>query len=112
MTSQSTPLENKGLELAQVDHSEYMDVLEDHGASRCTIGCVIPAYNEEDSIGSVLQALLNQTRLPDVIHVVVNNSSDATVKVASEFSGPYQITTELGKQTVIQRSLNGGTHLA
>ena len=66
--------------------------------ARATIGCVIPAYNEEETIGQVLEGLLRQTRLPDVIHVVVNNTTDATVKVASKFAGPHEIETDLGAQ--------------
>ena len=54
---------------------------------RPTIGCVIPAYNEADSIASVLDSLLMQTRLPDVIHVVVNNSTADTATVASNYAG-------------------------
>jgi hypothetical protein len=35
---------------------------------RPVIGCIIPAYNEAESIESVLRSLLKQTRLPDAIH--------------------------------------------
>ncbi|MCR2824227.1 glycosyltransferase family 2 protein [Microbacterium sp. zg.Y909] len=77
------------------DFSAVLDTVTGH---RSTIGCVIPAYNEEESIGAVLQSLLGQTRVPDVIHVVVNNTTDATVKIASEFAGPHEITTDLGEQ--------------
>lgn len=74
--------------------SDYLSVLPQqkprHGTSRATIACVIPAYNEEDTIGEVLQALLKQTRLPDVIHVVVNNSTDETFYMAREFAGPHE----------------------
>lgn len=80
----------------QVD--EFQAVLESTSVHRSTIGCVIPAYNEEDSIDEVLGSLLAQTRIPDVIHVVVNNSSDGTVRVASDFAGPHTITTPLGEQ--------------
>ncbi len=54
---------------------------------RSTVGCVIPAYNEEDAIADVLDSLLAQTRLPDAIHVIVNNTTDATVEIASHFAG-------------------------
>lgn len=54
------------------------------------IGCVIPAYNEEGSIARVLTSILEQTRLPDEVHVVVNNSSDETFWVAREFAGRHQ----------------------
>lgn len=77
---------------------DFSSVLENLTGHRSTIGCIIPAYNEEESIAGVLESLLGQTRVPDVIHVVVNNSSDATVKVASEFAGPHQITNDLGEQ--------------
>lgn len=76
--------------------ADFDDVFDE--TQRSTIGCVIPAYNEEESIASVLESLLSQTRVPDVIHVVVNNTSDATVKVASRFAGAHTITTEMGEQ--------------
>ena len=57
---------------------------------RPTIGCIIPAYNEADSIAEVLESLLAQTRLPDVIHVVVNNTTDKTVEIASALRRPAQ----------------------
>ena len=77
---------------------DFASVLEHATVHRSTIGCIIPAYNEEESIAQVIEALLGQTRVPDVIHVVVNNTSDATVKIASEYSGPHEINTELGEQ--------------
>ncbi|GAA2989144.1 cellulose synthase/poly-beta-1,6-N-acetylglucosamine synthase-like glycosyltransferase [Microbacterium terrae] len=90
------------LAVASVDPgfaSDFEAVLED-GVSghRATIGCVIPAYNEAESIAAVIEGLLSQTRLPDVIHVVVNNTSDATVKIASQYAGPHEVTTEMGEQ--------------
>ncbi|WP_317450960.1 glycosyltransferase [Microbacterium thalassium] len=70
------------------------------GASRqgSTIGCVIPACDEEHSIARVIEALLGQTRVPDAIHVVVSNTADDTVGVAARFAGPHRITTVLGEQ--------------
>lgn len=65
---------------------------------RSTVGCVIPAHDEESSIALVLESLLGQTRVPDVIHVVVNNTSDGTVGVASTYAGPHEIATDLGEQ--------------
>jgi cellulose synthase/poly-beta-1,6-N-acetylglucosamine synthase-like glycosyltransferase len=62
------------------------------GTARATIACVIPAYNEEDTIVDVLRALLRQSRLPDVIHVVINNSDDDTFYLAREFAGPHEHT--------------------
>ncbi|MGN6218979.1 MAG: glycosyltransferase family 2 protein, partial [Microbacterium sp.] len=77
---------------------DFDAVLDDGAVQRSTIGCVIPAYNEEASIAAVIEGLLAQTRVPDVIHVVVNNTSDATVRIASEFAGPHEVVTELGEQ--------------
>jgi len=89
--------------MSELSHSpgfadDFAAVLENATGHRSTIGCIIPAYNEEESIADVLDGLLAQTRVPDVIHVVVNNTSDQTVKIASEFAGPHEITTELGDQ--------------
>lgn len=55
---------------------------------RPLIACIIPAYNEGSTIESVLRSLLKQTRLPDEIHVVVNNTSDDTFALAAKFAGP------------------------
>ncbi|AWB96033.1 glycosyltransferase family 2 protein [Agromyces badenianii] len=58
-------------------------------SARATIGCIVPAYNEEASIAAVLESLLAQTRLPDVVHVVVNNTTDRTVDAAAAFAGAH-----------------------
>lgn len=73
------------------DPDSFLQAVESLARFRPTIGCVIPAYNEADSIASVLEALLAQTRLPDVIHVIVNNSTDDTVAIASKYAGPHTI---------------------
>ena len=57
---------------------------------RPRVGCVVPAYNEEASIEAVLQALLNQTRIPDAIHVIINNTTDDTFWVARELAGRHE----------------------
>ncbi len=57
---------------------------------RPMIGAVIPAYNEAESIEAVLRSLLNQTRLPDQIHVIVNNTKDDTFELAAKFAGPHK----------------------
>lgn len=57
-----------------------------------TIACVIPAYNEEDTIADVLDALLAQTRPPEVIHVVINNSTDKTFQIARGYAGEHLST--------------------
>lgn len=57
-----------------------------------TISCIVPAYNEESSISATLDSILAQTLPPNVVHVIVNNSSDDTYWVASEYKGTHQNT--------------------
>lgn len=71
------------------DSDDFRSSVDHQARFRPTIGCVIPAYNEAESIGMVLESLLSQTRLPDVIHVIVNNTTDDTVGIASTFAGPH-----------------------
>jgi len=91
-------------ELQRADHfdapysDDFESVLENATVHRSTIGCVIPAYNEEESIAGVIEGLLGQSRVPDVIHVIANNTSDNTVKIAAGYAGPHEVTTELGTQ--------------
>jgi biofilm PGA synthesis N-glycosyltransferase PgaC len=81
----SNPFESRMDELTR----EFIESVDSLPSYRPTIGCVIPAYNEAESIASVLDSLLAQTRLPDIIHVIVNNTTDDTVKIASEYAGPH-----------------------
>jgi len=60
---------------------------EHHKRRVAQIAAIIPAYNEEAHIARAIASLLEQTRVPDVIHVVVNNSSDNTFWVAKESEG-------------------------
>jgi biofilm PGA synthesis N-glycosyltransferase PgaC len=71
--------------------NEFIASVEALEAHRASIGCVIPAYNEAESIAQVLQSLLGQTRVPDVIHVVVNNTTDDTVGIAGAYAGPHRV---------------------
>jgi len=80
------------------DPDEFFESVQSEARFRPTIGCVIPAYNEADSIGAVLESLLAQTRLPDVIHVIVNNSTDDTVAIASTFAGPHTVERDGSEQ--------------
>jgi len=74
--------------------NEFNSMVQGLPSSRPMVGCIVPAYNEADSIGGVLESLLAQTRLPDVIHVVVNNTTDDTVKIASQYAGPHEVVTD------------------
>jgi cellulose synthase/poly-beta-1,6-N-acetylglucosamine synthase-like glycosyltransferase len=46
---------------------------------------LIPAHNEEASIGATIRALQAQTRCPDEVVVVCDNCTDATADVARQF---------------------------
>ncbi|MEU8812990.1 glycosyltransferase family 2 protein [Actinoplanes sp. NPDC048796] len=59
-----------------------------------TISCIIPCYNEQDTIADVLKSLLGQTRLPDVIHVIINNTDDDTPEIARSFEGRHTRTVK------------------
>lgn len=54
-----------------------------------TLSIVIPAYNEEDTIGPCIEACLAQTVAPHEIIVVNNNSKDATESVIREYQSHY-----------------------
>ena len=76
--------------------NEFIDSVNSLPEYRATIGCIIPAYNEEESLPAVLASLLEQTRMPDVIHVVINNTTDRSVDVAAPYAGPHSRVDEDG----------------
>lgn len=49
------------------------------------IVALIPAHNEEKTIGDVIAALLAQTRVPDQIVVIPNGCTDRTADVARQY---------------------------
>jgi glycosyltransferase involved in cell wall biosynthesis len=51
-----------------------------------TLTIVIPAYNEQSYLKACLDSIADQTIMPAEVIVVDNNSSDETVKIASEYS--------------------------
>lgn len=61
------------------------------------VTAVIPAYNEESTIGRTIESLLVQTRQVDQIVVMVNNSNDKTADVARRYAKefPGQIVVEV-----------------
>jgi biofilm PGA synthesis N-glycosyltransferase PgaC len=81
--------------------TQFLDELEEVPTYRPTVGCIIPAYNEAETIAGVLDSLLQQTRLPDVIHLIVNNTSDDSVEIASHYAGPHTRMTPSGEQSTI-----------
>ncbi|NND52081.1 MAG: glycosyltransferase family 2 protein [Flavobacteriaceae bacterium] len=50
---------------------------------------VIPAHNEEGSIGKTLDSLIQQTYLPKKLVVVNDNSSDGTPNIISKYVSDY-----------------------
>lgn len=80
---------------------DFLDHLDSIPTVQATVGCVIPAYNEAETIAGVLDSLLQQTRLPDVIHLIVNNTSDESVEIASHYAGPHTRLTPTGEQSTV-----------
>lgn len=54
-----------------------------------SVAIVIPAYNEEDSIGKCLDACVNQSSPADEIIVVNNKSTDRTVEIVEEYQKEF-----------------------
>lgn len=50
---------------------------------------IIPAHNEQDSIGLTLESLARQTLLPKKVVVVNDNSSDHTQHIVEHFASKY-----------------------
>lgn len=50
---------------------------------------IIPAHNEQDSIASTLDSLINQTLLPKKVVVVNDNSTDKTKSIVDRFTKQY-----------------------
>ena len=66
---------------------------------RHTVAVVVLAYNEEKSIAACLNSLVNQSVPADEITIVDNNSTDATVNIASKY-----------KVTLIKEAKQGIAH--
>ncbi|WP_353778921.1 glycosyltransferase [Winogradskyella sp. 3972H.M.0a.05] len=56
---------------------------------------IIPAHNEEDSIGLTLQSLCDQTVIPKQIVVVNDNSTDNTASIISSFVQKYPFISSI-----------------
>jgi len=63
------------------------------GHRQACVVALIPAHNEERSIGATVEALLAQTRVPDRIIVIADNCSDSTAAVASSYQHPSLTVT-------------------
>lgn len=71
--------------------TELMPVFEAPSAS-ATIACIVPAYNEEETIERTIKSLLGQTRLPNTIYIIVNNTKDDTLWIAKQYEGEHKLT--------------------
>lgn len=60
---------------------------------------IIPAHNEQDSIGLTLESLANQTLLPKEVVVVNDNSSDDTQKIVEAFAINYPWVSLVNKSS-------------
>ena len=56
---------------------------------------VIPAHNEQDTIGLTLESLASQSLLPKSVVVVNDNSTDETAKIISEYTSKYDWITSV-----------------
>jgi cellulose synthase/poly-beta-1,6-N-acetylglucosamine synthase-like glycosyltransferase len=89
-----TPLMARVIDASRRLQVPAMREAQDDTPRHATIACIIPAYNEQDTIADVLTSLLAQTRLPDVIHVVVNNTDDETLERVKPFIGEHTRTVK------------------
>jgi cellulose synthase/poly-beta-1,6-N-acetylglucosamine synthase-like glycosyltransferase len=71
-----------------------------------TVGVLIPAHDEEDQIEATLRSLEEQTRPPDVVVVISDNSTDRTVEIAQK-CGVHVIET-VGNSFKKAGALNAG----
>jgi len=67
------------------------------------VSVVIPAYNEEETIGQAIESAFNQTYPNIEVIVVDDGSTDNTAKIASDFSNRYP-----GKVRLIKHEKNFG----
>lgn len=64
---------------------DFCGMIELYVNKQLTLSLIIPAYNEEHYIRSCLDAVAAQTRMPDEVIIVDNNSTDNTARVAREY---------------------------
>lgn len=70
------------------------------------ITVVIPAYNEEDHIGTCIEHVLNQTVKADEILVIDNNSKDNTAEIIKKYPVTYIFEKEQGMIPARNRGFN------
>ena len=63
---------------------------------------VIPAHNEQESIGKTLQSLVNQQLKPTQLVVVDDNSNDRTSEIANDFAQQHPWIQVIHKKSTDQ----------
>ena len=71
-----------------------------------SITVLIPAHNEEKIICQTINSVFNQTRKPNQVIVISDNSSDNTVKFSYEMKEIY------GEKLLIYETVNNKTKKA
>ncbi|PWL37966.1 glycosyl transferase family 2 [Flagellimonas aquimarina] len=64
------------------------------------ISIIIPAHNEASYLSACLNSFVAQTHTPDEVIVVDDNSSDATFKIASDYSEKFNWIKVLQRKSV------------
>ena len=67
------------------------------------ISVIIPAYNEEKTIGAAISSLLEQSRIPDEILIINNNSTDRTEEIARSYPRFVRVVNEPQQGLAIAR---------
>lgn len=73
------------------------------------ITVIIPAYNEEENIGSVIDEIKTNPNLDEII-VVDNNSTDSTSDIAKEHGAKVIYCENKGKGYAIEKGIKEATH--
>lgn len=77
------------------------------------ISIIIPCYNEEKYIEKCLQSIINQTKKPNEIIIVNNNSTDNSIKIIKQYKKKYSFIKIINeKKQGIAYSRNKGFNYA
>lgn len=60
-----------------------------------SISVIVPCYNHSKYLKDALNSILNQTRLPDEVILIDDNSTDSTLQVLQRFSEDYKKTINI-----------------
>jgi glycosyltransferase involved in cell wall biosynthesis len=74
------------------------------------ISVLIVAHNEEKYIKECIKSVLNQTRPPDEVVVLVHNSTDKTLEIAKSF--PVTVVPFDGARGIVSARLEGLNHIS